>query len=202
MKQQTEEPEKVTPEFFEIVGYSDYLVDTKGRILNKHTSDFLYIFEEDGERYVMLKVWDDGFMKDPTDMKSLKAMGIEIKRSDTALYIQKFLQNMLLQLLNGATESELRKLVSDFKKDFAKQKPWELASPKTVKKLSKWSTLVSSTDRLAISSGVSRSETFKPFAIASFSISLISIIVFFLSSRHGYIVIVFVGEPARTPQIN
>ena len=54
MKQQTEEPEKVTPEFFEIVGYPDYLVDTKGRILNKHTSDFLYIFEEDGERYVML----------------------------------------------------------------------------------------------------------------------------------------------------
>lgn len=96
------------------------------------------------KRYVMLKVWDDGFTKDPTDMKSLKAMGIEIKRSDTALYIQKFLQNMLLQLLNGATEPELRKLVSDFKKDFAKQQPWELASPKTVKKLSKWTTVVES----------------------------------------------------------
>ena len=54
MKQQTEEPEKVTPEFFEIIGYPDYLMDAKGRILNKHTSDFLYIFEEDGERYVML----------------------------------------------------------------------------------------------------------------------------------------------------
>ena len=90
------------------------------------------------KRYVMLKVWDDGFYKDPSKPGSLKAMGIEIKRSDTMKYIQEFLQNTLMKLMNGATETELRELVRAFKKDFAKQQPWMLASPKTIKKFSKW----------------------------------------------------------------
>lgn len=102
------------------------------------------------KRYVMLKVWDDGFYKDPADPDSLKAMGIEIKRSDTMKYIQEFLHNTLMKLLNGASESELRDLVRAFKKDFANQQPWLLASPKTIKKFSKWVQVVEAGGRCSV----------------------------------------------------
>lgn len=88
------------------------------------------------KRYGILKYWEDGFRKD-VDGKpgELKAMGVEIKRSDTPKFIQKFLETVFVRLLDGGTEEELRGLVQDFKRSFRDLDPWKKGSPKAVKNL-------------------------------------------------------------------
>lgn len=88
------------------------------------------------KRYGILKYWEDGFRKDVEGKPGeLKAMGVEIKRSDTPKFIQNFLEEVFINLLDGGTEEELREKVKAFKRSFKDLDPWKKGSPKAVKNL-------------------------------------------------------------------
>lgn len=107
-----------------IVGADLEMVGSRGLFLKK-------------KRYAILKYWEDGFRKD-VDGKpgEIKAMGLEIKRSDTPKYIQNFLEETLMALLVGESESELKQRVRDFKAVFKDKPAHEKGSPRTVKNYS------------------------------------------------------------------
>lgn len=109
-----------------IIGADLEMVGSRGLFLKK-------------KRYAILKYWEDGFRLDVKGKPGkIKAMGLEIKRSDTAKYIQVFLEDTLVSLLAGAEADELREKVRDFKKSFRTMPSYDKGSPKTVKKLTQW----------------------------------------------------------------
>lgn len=106
-----------------IVGADLEMVGSRGLFLKK-------------KRYAILKYWEDGFRKDVDGSPGeIKAMGLEIKRSDTPKYIQEFLEEVLIALLVGETETNIRNIVRAFKKEFSAKPSIDKGSPKTVKKL-------------------------------------------------------------------
>ena len=60
----------------------------------------------------------------------LKAMGLEIKRSDTPEFIQDFLEELLVDCLNGLGEEHIIEKIKDFKKYFKNLSPWGKGMPK------------------------------------------------------------------------
>jgi len=60
----------------------------------------------------------------------LKAMGLEIKRSDTPEFIQDFLEELLVDCLNGLGEDHVIGKIKEFKKYFKNLNPWEKGMPK------------------------------------------------------------------------
>ena len=60
----------------------------------------------------------------------LKAMGLEIKRSDTPEFIQDFLEELLVDCLNGLGEEHVIEKIKEFKKYFKELEPWGKGMPK------------------------------------------------------------------------
>ena len=79
------------------------------------------------KRYAILCLDIEGYQ--PEGGK-LKAMGLEIKRSDTPEFIQDFLEEVLVDCLNGAGESEVLEKIIKFKDYFKELDPWEKGTPK------------------------------------------------------------------------
>ncbi len=88
------------------------------------------------KRYALLIYDDDGVRRD-TDGKpgKIKAMGLDLKRSDTPGYMQEFLKTVLLELLTGGTREHVIGMIKDFKKEFAAKPAWEKGTPKRVNNL-------------------------------------------------------------------
>ncbi|AUS03045.1 hypothetical protein NVP2275O_464 [Vibrio phage 2.275.O._10N.286.54.E11] len=88
------------------------------------------------KRYGILKYWEDGFRLDTGGKPGkLKAMGMEIKRSDTPKYIQDHLSDVFTDLLVGSEAPKLKEKVMEFKKQFKVMDSWRKGAPKTVKNL-------------------------------------------------------------------
>lgn len=66
---------------------------------------------------------------------TMKAMGVELKRSDTPAPIQDFLKDVLMQTLSGSTEEEVCAYIREFRTEFRKWKGWEKGAPKRVNNL-------------------------------------------------------------------
>ena len=60
----------------------------------------------------------------------LKAMGLEIKRSDTPEFIQDFLEELLVDCLNSLGEEHVLDKIKEFKKYFKTLDPWGKGMPK------------------------------------------------------------------------
>lgn len=88
------------------------------------------------KRYAMLIFDDDGVRRD-VDGKpgKIKAMGLDLKRSDTPSYMQDFLKDVLLELLTGATREHIIDMIKEFKKEFRNKPSWEKGTPKRVNNL-------------------------------------------------------------------
>ena len=65
----------------------------------------------------------------------IKAMGLDLKRSDTPKYIQTFLMDILEMVLGGRSKDEIITHVREYKEWMATQDPWTKGSPKSVNKL-------------------------------------------------------------------
>ena len=65
----------------------------------------------------------------------IKAMGLDLKRSDTPKIIQDFLWNILEAVLNGAEKSHVIEKIKRFKDEFKQRPGWEKGSPKRVNNL-------------------------------------------------------------------
>ena len=60
----------------------------------------------------------------------IKAMGLDLKRSDTPEFIQNFLSDVLELVLTGATEQQVLDHISEFRIRFKARPGWEKGSPK------------------------------------------------------------------------
>ena len=67
-----------------------------------------------------------------------KAMGLDLKRSDTPKVIQDFLLEILNSVLGGAQRDAIIERIREFKYEFAERPGWEKGSPKRVNNLTKY----------------------------------------------------------------
>jgi DNA polymerase elongation subunit (family B) len=68
----------------------------------------------------------------------VKAMGLDLKRSDTPKIVQDFLSELLHAVLTGAEKEEIYDRVREFKISFQDRPAWEKGTPKRVNNLTKY----------------------------------------------------------------
>ena len=68
----------------------------------------------------------------------VKAMGLDLKRSDTPKVVQDFLSELLLDVLTGGQKEGIYDKVRDFKIEFQTRPAWEKGTPKRVNNLTKF----------------------------------------------------------------
>jgi len=83
------------------------------------------------KRYAVL-VYDKEGKRQDTDGKpgKIKAMGLDLKRSDTPAFIQDFLSDILEKVLTGSTEEKVLDFITKFRTEFKSRPGWEKGSPK------------------------------------------------------------------------
>jgi DNA polymerase elongation subunit (family B) len=89
------------------------------------------------KRYAVNIIDKEGKRLD-TDGKTgkIKAMGMDLKRADTPKYVQKFLLEILEDVLGGIDREIITNKIRDFKHQLSERDSWELGRPMSVKKLS------------------------------------------------------------------
>jgi DNA polymerase elongation subunit (family B) len=93
----------------------------------------LYITKK---RYAALVVDNEGFRTD-VDGKpgKVKAMGLDLRRSDTPVFMQEFLSELLLMVLTDKPQKEVLDRITEFRKEFSERPGWEKGSPKRANKV-------------------------------------------------------------------
>jgi DNA polymerase elongation subunit (family B) len=74
----------------------------------------------------------------------IKAMGLDLKRSDTPKVIQEFLHEVLEKVLTGTGREEIIERIREFKYQFAERPAWEKGTPKRVNNLTKFGNMLES----------------------------------------------------------
>tara|TARA_B110000259_G_scaffold185563_1_gene234856 strand:+ start:1 stop:1668 length:1668 start_codon:yes stop_codon:yes gene_type:complete len=92
------------------------------------------------KRYAILIYDLEGFRADQ-DGKSgkIKAMGLDLKRSDTPVYIQNFLSELLLMVLSDNTEEQVLDKITQFRNEFKTRPGWEKGSPRRANNIGEYS---------------------------------------------------------------
>jgi DNA polymerase elongation subunit (family B) len=93
----------------------------------------LYITKK---RYAALVYDLEGFRTD-TEGKpgKVKAMGLDLRRSDTPVFMQEFLSELLLMVLTNKTEKDVLNRITEFRTDFKQRPGYEKGSPKRANKI-------------------------------------------------------------------
>jgi len=93
----------------------------------------LYITKK---RYAALVYDLEGDRKD-VDGKpgKVKAMGLDLRRSDTPVFMQEFLSEVLMMVLQEKSEKEIIQRITDFRKEFKDRPGWEKGSPKRANRI-------------------------------------------------------------------
>ena len=91
------------------------------------------------KRYAVLYYDKEGKRTD-VDGKpgKIKAMGLDLKRSDTPEFIQNFLSDVLEMVLMGKPEQEVLDMISEFRIKFKARPGWEKGSPKRANKITEY----------------------------------------------------------------
>ena len=91
------------------------------------------------KRYAVLVYDKEGKRKD-IDGKpgEIKAMGLDLKRSDTPEFIQNFLSDVLKMVLTGASEEEVLDMITAFRTEFKARPGWEKGSPKRANNITEY----------------------------------------------------------------
>ena len=91
------------------------------------------------KRYAVLVYDKEGKRKDKDGKPGeIKAMGLDLKRSDTPEFIQDFLSDVLEMVLTGSTENEVLEHISEFRIKFKVRPGWEKGSPKRANKITEY----------------------------------------------------------------
>jgi DNA polymerase elongation subunit (family B) len=91
------------------------------------------------KRYAVMIIDKEGRRQDVNGRPGkVKAMGLDLKRSDTPKVIQEFLSDILDDVLTGATRDEIVEKIREFKYVFKDRPGWEKGSPKRVNNLTKY----------------------------------------------------------------
>jgi len=110
----------------EVIKAGREIVASKGLFITKKRYAVLY-FDKEGKR---------------TDIDGkpgkIKAMGLDLKRSDTPAFIQDFLSDVLERVLTGATETEVLDFITAFRTEFKSRPGWEKGSPKRANNITEY----------------------------------------------------------------
>jgi DNA polymerase elongation subunit (family B) len=102
----------------EVIKAGREIVAIKGLFITKKRYAVLY-YDKEGKRSDI-----DG------KPGKIKAMGLDLKRSDTPEFMQKFLEEILTKVLNGSQEEEILERIGEFRTEFKARPGWEKGSPK------------------------------------------------------------------------
>ena len=88
------------------------------------------------KRYAALVIDTEGFRSD-VDGKAgkVKAMGLDLRRSDTPVFMQEFLSELLLMVLTDKPQTDVLERITTFRKEFSERPGWEKGSPKRANKV-------------------------------------------------------------------
>lgn len=96
----------------------------------------LYITKK---RYAILNYWKDGkYLSEP----KIKAMGLDLRRSDTPVICQEFLKTILLEYLTNGNEGTIVKMINEFKEKFKALPLHQQGTPKRVNGLTNYVDLI------------------------------------------------------------
>ena len=110
----------------EVIKAGREIVASKGLFITKKRYAVLY-YDKEGKRADV-----DG------KPGKIKAMGLDLKRSDTPVVIQDFLSEVLTKVLNGAEKNEVLEYITDFRTEFKTRPGWEKGSPKRANNISQY----------------------------------------------------------------
>ena len=92
------------------------------------------------KRYAILIYDLEGFRADQDGKPGkIKAMGLDLKRSDTPVYIQNFLSELLLMVLSDNTEEQVLDKITQFRNEFKTRPGWEKGSPRRANNIGEYS---------------------------------------------------------------
>jgi DNA polymerase elongation subunit (family B) len=92
------------------------------------------------KRYAVMIIDKEGKRQDVNGKPGkVKAMGLDLKRSDTPKVIQEFLSKILDEVLVGTNREDIIEKIREFKYIFKDRPGWEKGSPKRVNNLTKYS---------------------------------------------------------------
>jgi DNA polymerase elongation subunit (family B) len=110
----------------EVIKAGREIVASKGLFITKKRYAVLY-YDKEGKR---------------TDVDGkpgkIKAMGLDLKRSDTPVVIQDFLSNVLERVLTGQSKEEVLEYITDFRTEFKTRPGWEKGSPKRANNITEY----------------------------------------------------------------
>ncbi len=110
----------------EVIKAGREIVASKGLFITKKRYAVLY-YDKEGKRFDI-----EG------KAGKIKAMGLDLKRSDTPEFMQKFLEEVLTRVLNGAEEREILDMISEFRTEFKARPGWEKGSPKRANNITEY----------------------------------------------------------------
>ena len=110
----------------EVIKAGREIVASKGLFITKKRYAVLY-YDKEGKRLDV-----DGISG------KIKAMGLDLKRSDTPEFMQKFLEEVLTKVLNGSEEKEILEMISEFRTEFKARPGWEKGSPKRANNITEY----------------------------------------------------------------
>jgi len=110
----------------EVIKAGREIVASKGLFITKKRYAVLY-YDKEGKRADI-----DG------KPGKIKAMGLDLKRSDTPVVIQDFLSEVLTKVLNGAAKEEVLEYITDFRTEFKTRPGWEKGSPKRANNITEY----------------------------------------------------------------
>jgi DNA polymerase elongation subunit (family B) len=95
------------------------------------------------KRYAALYFDKEGKRSDVNGKSGkIKAMGLDLRRSDTPPAIQDFLSEVLYMVLNDKPKDDIIQYISDFRVAFKKWNGWEKGSPKRANNITKYGTML------------------------------------------------------------
>ena len=110
----------------EVIKAGREIVGSKSLFITKKRYAVLY-YDKEGKR---------------TDIEGkpgkIKAMGLDLKRSDTPEFIQNFLSDVLEMVLMGKPEQEVLEHISEFRLRFKSRPGWEKGSPKRANNITEY----------------------------------------------------------------
>jgi DNA polymerase elongation subunit (family B) len=110
----------------EVIKAGREIVASKGLFITKKRYAVLY-YDKEGKRADI-----DG------KPGKIKAMGLDLKRSDTPEFIQNFLSDILERVLTGAEEQQVLDFITEFRTEFKVRPGWEKGSPKRANKVTEY----------------------------------------------------------------
>lgn len=88
------------------------------------------------KRYAVMIYDKEGKRKDTNGKPGeIKAMGLDLKRSDTPKPVQEFLSNVLNAVLNDVPKEEIFQIIKEFRTEFNAWPSWSKGTPKRVNNL-------------------------------------------------------------------